>query len=223
MTTAHTVALIGIGICAAGSFFCALAESALFSLGKWRAQQLTGDSSAFAQDLSRLLREPQDLLAATALGSTVANAAIVAIALGVGLTGGWPLSAAVAGALLLILIAGEVVPKTLAVRAPERWARRLAWLVVWLKRATTPVRRLGQWFASSALRAITPKGWQPQTTLSDDEYQELLEMAYQQGTLARAERDLIVQIVRLDRRTAKDVMKPRLKWRPSPTICRLKT
>jgi CBS domain containing-hemolysin-like protein len=45
--------------------------------------------------------------------------------------------------------------------------------------------------------------------LTDEEYQELLEIAYQQGTLAQTERDLILQIVRLDRRTAKEVMKPR--------------
>jgi putative hemolysin len=34
-------------------------------------------------------------------------------------------------------------------------------------------------------------------------------VAYQQGTLARSERDLILQIIRLDRRTAQEVMKPR--------------
>jgi putative hemolysin len=101
------------------------------------------------------------------------------------------------------------VPKTLAVRAPERWALRLAPSLVRLNRLTFPLRRLGQNLATGALRAITPRHWQPQTALSDDEYQELLEMAFQQGSLARAERDLIVQIIRLDRRTAKDVMKPR--------------
>jgi putative hemolysin len=111
--------------------------------------------------------------------------------------------------LLLMLIMGEVVPKTFAVRAPERWALRLAAWVLWVKWLTSPIRRVGQALANGALRAITPKAWKPQTTLTDEEYQELLELAYQQGTLGRAERDLIVQIIRLDRRTAKDVMKPR--------------
>src|SRR5207249_6042705 len=41
------------------------------------------------------------------------------------------------------------------------------------------------------------------------DYQELLELAYQQGTLAQSEKEIILQIISLDRRTARDVMKPR--------------
>ena len=43
----------------------------------------------------------------------------------------------------------------------------------------------------------------------DDEYKELVELAFQQGTLAQTEKEIILQIVSLDRKTAKDVMKPR--------------
>jgi putative hemolysin len=208
VTSAQWLALSGIALCAGGSFFFALAESALFSLGKWRLQQLAAESE-LGKEIARLLQEPQELLAVTVFGSTVSNAGVVALALGMGLTGGWPLAAAVPSALLLILVGGEVVPKTLAVRAPERWAMRLAPSLVWLNRLTFPLRRFGQRLVTGALRAVTPRNWQPQTALSDEEYQELLEMACQQGSLARVERDLIVQIIRLDRRTAKDVMKPR--------------
>ncbi len=45
--------------------------------------------------------------------------------------------------------------------------------------------------------------------MSDEEYQELLELAYQQGTLAGTEKEIILQIIGLDRQTAKDVMQPR--------------
>jgi putative hemolysin len=37
----------------------------------------------------------------------------------------------------------------------------------------------------------------------------LLEMAFQQGALAESEKEIILQIIRLDRRTAREVMKPR--------------
>ena len=45
--------------------------------------------------------------------------------------------------------------------------------------------------------------------LTDAEYHELLEMAYQQGTLAESEKEIILQIISLDQRTARDVMRPR--------------
>jgi CBS domain containing-hemolysin-like protein len=42
-----------------------------------------------------------------------------------------------------------------------------------------------------------------------DEYRELLDLAYQQGTLAQSEKEIILQILSLDQKTAQDVMKPR--------------
>ena len=47
------------------------------------------------------------------------------------------------------------------------------------------------------------------SALTDADYQELLEMAYQHGTLAQSEKEIILQIISLDRRTAKEVMRPR--------------
>src|SRR5207245_9774174 len=41
------------------------------------------------------------------------------------------------------------------------------------------------------------------------EYQELIELAFQQGALAQSEKEIILQIIQLDRRTAREVMKPR--------------
>jgi CBS domain containing-hemolysin-like protein len=45
--------------------------------------------------------------------------------------------------------------------------------------------------------------------MSEADYQELLEMAFQQGALEASEKEIILRIVSLDRRTARDVMKPR--------------
>ena len=216
MTYVDWLGLIGIAACAAGSFYFALAESALFSLGKWRIQQLTEQSPSSEGGVGQLLREPQELLATIVLGNNFANGGLVAIALTGGLTGHWPFWAAIAGALVLVLLGGEVVPKTLAARAPERWALRLVSSMVLLKKLTLPLRRVAQHANAAVLRAVIPRNWQPQTTLTDEEYQELLEMAYQQGSLERNERDLILQIIRLDRRTAKDVMKPRAQMAAIP-------
>jgi CBS domain containing-hemolysin-like protein len=52
--------------------------------------------------------------------------------------------------------------------------------------------------------------------LTDADYQELVEFAFQQGNLARSARDIILQIVNLDRRTVQDVMQPRAKMAAIP-------
>ena len=45
--------------------------------------------------------------------------------------------------------------------------------------------------------------------ITDAEYHELLDMAYRQGTLAESEKEIILQIISLDQRTARDVMRLR--------------
>src|SRR4051794_24799540 len=113
---------LGLLVFAGMSFFFALAESALFSLGRWQVRQLS-DRAPFAGGLvARLLAEPQNLLATIVLGNTVANGCIIAIALWVAPWGHWLLIVLLPSLLVLILVGCEVVPKTLAVRAPERWA-----------------------------------------------------------------------------------------------------
>jgi CBS domain containing-hemolysin-like protein len=205
-------AAAGVLVFAGASFFFALAESALFSLGKWQVRQLSERSDPSARAIARLLGEPQDLLATIVLGNTFANAAMVAITLWLALSGGW--SGALtfcSGAVLLalILVECEVVPKTLAVRSPERWALRVAGPMAALHGVTRPLRQVAQGLNAVILRATVPKTMKPHTTLSDEEYQELLELAYQQGTLAQSEKEIILQIISLDRKTVRDVMKPR--------------
>jgi putative hemolysin len=139
----------------------------------------------------------------------VANASILAIALLAAPWGHWLLFAILPSLFVLILVGCEVAPKTLAVRAPEQWALRVARPMSFLLGFTGPFRRIAQRLDAAVLRLIVPKSFKPQTVLSDEDYQELLEMAYQQGTLAGTEKEIILQIIGLDRQTARDVMRPR--------------
>ena len=59
------------------------------------------------------------------------------------------------------------------------------------------------------LKLAAPQFVRPPPALTDGEYHELLEMAYQQGTLAESEKEIILQIISLDQRMVRDVMRPR--------------
>ena len=194
---------------AGASFFFALAETALFSLGKWQVQQLAARDPKSGSLVARLLAAPQDLLATMVLGNTFALACMLGIALWVALSGQWPKLPTAAALLAVALLGCEVLPKTLAVRRPERWAVRVARPMWVVQTVTRPLHLAAQRLNAAILRAFVPVSAKPPTGLSDAEYQELLEMAYQQGALAQSERDIILQIISLDRRTVKEVMRPR--------------
>jgi CBS domain containing-hemolysin-like protein len=209
MEPAVVTAVVVILISAGASFFFALAEAALLSLSKWQARQLAERHPRAGAVVARLLEQPQDLLATMALGNTFANAAMLAVALQMVFDGRWPFLLTVTLLLALILIGCEVLPKTLAVRQPERWARRTGWLLLLFQRFTTPLRQVAQKMNEIVLKLAAPQFIKPPPALTDGEYHELLEMAYQQGTLAESEKEIILQIVSLDQRMVRDVMRPR--------------
>jgi CBS domain containing-hemolysin-like protein len=209
MAPVAIVAFVLVFVFALVSFFFALAETSLFSLSKWQVRQMAEREPRLGGVVQRLLGATQDLLATMVLGNTFATAAMLTVALWMALAGRWPFAVTIAGLLLLILIGCEVLPKTMAVRRPERWALRVARPLLLLETLAIPLRRLAQAVNTAILKAIEPKAFSQQPVLTDADYHELLELAFQQGALAQSERDIILQIINLDRRIVKEVMRPR--------------
>ena len=193
---------------AGASFFFALAETALFSLSKWQVAQLAEKKSGAGKIVSELLERPHDLQATLALGNTFANAAILAAALRMVFDAQWAFGLTMLALAVIVLLIGEVLPKTLAVRQPEHWAVRVAWPLLVFRRVTKPFYRAAQWTNAAILKQAAATATPP-AAVTEAEYQELLELAWQQGTLEESEREIILQIISLDRRTARDVMRPR--------------
>jgi putative hemolysin len=204
----ETAMVLAILLFAGASFFFALAETALFSLSKWQVAQLSEKKSGAGKIVSELLERPHDLQATLALGNTFANAAILAAALRMVFNAQWGFGLTMLALAAVVLLVGEVLPKTLAVRQPERWALRVAWPLLVFRRVTKPFYRAAQWTNAAILKQAAATA-APPAAATEAEYQELLELAAQQGTLEESEREIILQIISLDRRTARDVMRPR--------------
>jgi CBS domain containing-hemolysin-like protein len=194
---------------AGASFFFSLAETSLFSLSKWQTQQLVERNPRAGGMVVRLLAEPQDLLATMVLGNTFASAGMLAVSFWMALHGAWSLAVTIPVLLVVILIGCEVLPKTMAVRNPEQWALHVAGPLSLVLTVSLPLCRIAQRANASILKIFVPRTFKSVSAVTDADYQELLELAYQQGTLAQSEKEIILQIISLDRRTAREVMKPR--------------
>lgn len=199
-------AVAAILLFAGASFFFALAETAFFSLSNWQVRQLAERYPRRGKIIGEMLERPDDLLATIALGNTFANAAVIAVALWMIFDEQGPFFLTLAILIALVLIGCEVFPKTVAVRQPERWALNTSWLLWIFQKTTKPLHSAAQWLDFLPLAKISRPGL---ATLPESEYQELLEMAFQQGTLGESEKEIILQIISLDRHTARDVMRPR--------------
>src|SRR3974390_961152 len=183
MAAAPMIPVLVVLVFAAASFFFSLAETSLFSLSKWQIRQLAEREPRRGALVARLLSEPQDLLATMALGNTCASAAMLAVALWMALEARWPMVPTIISLLVLILIGCEVLPKTMSVRQPELWALRVARSFFFVLTFSRPLCRVAQKINALILQTFIPKTFLPQSALTDGDYQELLELAYQQGAL----------------------------------------
>jgi putative hemolysin len=95
------------------------------------------------------------------------------------------------------------------VRSPERWSLRVARPLSWMQSVSRPVQRLATALNNLFLHGVLARAVKPQTTATEEDYRELLELAAQQGTLAVREKEIIFEIIGLDKKTAADVMTPR--------------
>lgn len=204
------IAILLITVFSVMSFLFALAESSLFSLGKWEMQHLKEQSPTEAGWITRILQKPHELLATIVFGNMFFNSAIWATGLWLVFKGIWTPSTTLPLLAVLILLGCEVVPKALAVRLPEKWALRVVRPLTTLQLVTHPLHRLANNLDASLIRKLTPKSLQsPNTPTTDSDYEELLEMGYQQGTLDQDEKEIILEIIELDQKSATDVMTPR--------------
>lgn len=208
MSATPILAAAGFVVFGSASFFFALAETALFTLGNWQVRQLAERDPKRGLEVARLLRRPQDILASIVLLNTFVNAAIVILALWMVLRAGWPLGLTVGAVLLGILLLGEVIPKTLAVRDPSLWALRIVPGVRVIVRITAPFRLVAQALNGLVMRRLIPKSVRPHPAVTEADYAELLELGYQHGALGESEKEIILQIIRLDQRMAREVMQP---------------
>src|ERR1019366_5101269 len=175
--------MLAILLFAGASFFFALAETALFSLSQWQVAKIAERHPRRGKIVAQLLERPPDLLATLVLGNTFANAAMLAVALRMVFNAHWALALTMISLAALVLIGCEVFPKTLAVRQPEDWSVRVAWPLLIFQKISTPLHRAAQWLDGLILKKIAPQT-AAASAMTDAEYQELLDMAFRQGTLA---------------------------------------
>ncbi|RDV01115.1 hemolysin family protein [Undibacter mobilis] len=108
----------------------------------------------------------------------------------------------------LSLILGELVPKQVALRDPERVACRVAPAMTVLSKISAPLVTLLDFSGRTVLRLLG-QGERGQSRVSDEEIQSLMAEAESAGVIEAGERKLISGVMRLADRSVRGAMTPR--------------
>jgi putative hemolysin len=191
--------------------FFASAETSLFSLSPLARLKLKNRYPQAGARIDHLLARPQRLLTSLIIGNegAVIISTILATSISLSLWGDrgkWLAMGVMAPALLLF---GEIIPKSLALRHPERWARLIAPPLAAVLPLFTPFRvvLLSVSRALMSLMGIQPK---PKTHLvREDDFIRMVEDSHKGGLIAPIEKELIVNLMSLGETTVGQVMVPR--------------
>ena len=196
--------LVLIVLC--GSAICSSSEAALFSVSPIKVRQLAQSRNPSALALLAIREKMNRPIATLVILNNVFNiiGSIVIGSTAATLLGDTWLGLFSAFLTFLIIIFGEIIPKTLGERYAESLALLIAVPVTWLTLLFTPL----VWMMEKVTAPFTQGKKQP--TTNEAEIQLLANIGREEGIIEDDEAEMIQGVFRLNDLTAVDVMTPRV-------------
>ena len=202
----------------------AMAELAIVSSRRARLQTMVDRQVKGARRALALASAPGKFISTVQIGITLVGVLSGAFsgatlglrlgqtlfALGIPATAAEPLGVVLVVAVITYfsLIMGELVPKQIALRNPERVAVRVAPTMALLARVASPLVWVLD-ISGRALLSVLGQGSQPETRVTDEEIHLLVAEAESAGVIEPGERSMIAGVMRLGDRPVRAVMTPR--------------
>jgi putative hemolysin len=201
-----------LGILLGFSAFFAACEAAFFSLNQAQLASIKETRGRGGQLINSLLEKPRELLITIYIGNELVNIAISALATSIALKlfGDTGLAIAIGVGTFLILLFGEIVPKSLSLNFAEKFALFAARPLNLFYRLVLPIQKLFTRLAESimSLVGILPK--KKEDRISDEEFTSMIKLGKDEGVIDPEESELIHNVMEFGEKTVADVMTPKI-------------
>lgn len=203
---AFIVVLLGL------SAFFSSSETALATVNKIRIRTLAEGGDKRAKWVMKLFENRSKTLSAILIGNNVVNlsASSLLTVLVTGVFGNKAAGAATGVLTLLILIFGEITPKTVATLEAERNALRFAHAIYLVRTLLTPVIFLVDLMSGCVLKLLKVDINGSGEVMTEDELRTIVEVGHEKGVIEKGEKEIINNVFDLGDSVAKDIMVPRI-------------
>lgn len=213
------------------SGFFSGSETALTSLGKLRSKRLITDMGeetdvGFIRNLRYWLDNSQEVLISILIGNNLVNIGASALATVVatevflvlfGTSGSsvqsslaWGSGTAVGVITFLVLIFGEITPKSYAKQNCERMARWVLPPIIMFTRALYPLILVFRGLTRVLIRMAGGSLPKDQTKITEEELKTLVLAGRQEGTLEETELQMLHSVFEFDETVVREIMVPRI-------------
>lgn len=211
MITPLTIAyIVIIALLVACSAFFSMSETAFTSASQVRLKKMAKDGDRKAEKAVRILEDYDRFLTTILIGNNLVNIgatsiATVMFAVMLGQELGSVTSTVVMT--LVVLVCGEITPKTLAKRRPEKYALKIVGVVHAIEVIFTPL----SWVFGKFTKFVGDhfSGEEP-ATMTEDELEVIIDEIEGDGIIEKTEGELIKSAIRFDDTAASEVYVPRV-------------
>ncbi len=209
MTYALQLILLAVLLYLSGFF--SSAETAMTTVNHLRIASLAKEGNRQAKTMMKILDESDKMLSAILIGNNLVNisASSMAATLTMKLFGSGAVSLSTGLLTLLVLIFGEITPKTIAAADCERQSLRYAstiWRLMWL---LTPLIKLVNLLSGAILKLHYAGQSAPEDTVTEEDIRSLVDAGRQEGVLEEQEHTFIRNVFDFTDASVRDVMVPR--------------
>ena len=193
------------------SGFFSSSETSLFSLSKMQLEQMRRDDTPNLALIERLLSQPRRLIVTILIGNEFVNvaASVISAAIVIQLLGAENKFVNLFIMVPILLLFGEITPKTLAIRNNVAFASLQSRPIEFFARAITPLRWIVRLVADKVTTLIIGKERILANIVTEDMVRTLAREAVGEGVLAPAEANYIDHIFDFGNKTVEELMTPR--------------
>ena len=187
------------------SGFFSSAETALFSISRAKARHIAKEKGLTNTLIKKMKDDPHRLLSTILIGNNLVNvgAAALATAVMIELVASNAVGIATGVMTALILVFGEIIPKSIATRNNVLIARLVILPLYWLSILFSPVIYL-----LNFIPRLTSKV-QRKSRVTEEELMTFVEVVEEEGGIEEEEKELIHNIFEFDDTSASEIMTPR--------------
>lgn len=194
------------------SAFFSSSETALTTVNRIRIRTLIEEGNKKAITLGRVIENSGKMLSAILIGNNIVNisASSIATILATKLLGDAGAGIATGVLTLLVLIFGEITPKTLATIHAEKIALHVAGIIYSLMTVLTPIIFIVNKLSMGLLILLRVNPNARENTMTESELRTIVDVSHEEGIIESEERRIINNVFDFGDARAKDVMIPRI-------------
>ena len=194
------------------SAFFSSAETALTTVNKIKIKTMSDDGDKKATRVLKVISRPKKMLSAILIGNNIVNlsASSLATALAIEIFGSVGAGIATGILTLLILIFGEITPKSLATSYSTKLSLVFAPIIGGLMWILTPVIIAVNALSSIFIRMFGIDPDFKDVTITEEEIRTMVDVSHETGAIESDERTMIHKVFDFSDATAKEVMIPRI-------------